>query len=259
MIYQGIDTAARLTMEQAKLLKENGISFVARYLVPNTGLLASKALTAQEVEYIRAAGLALMLCWETTAARVKGGAVAGAEDVVKARTLAENLGVPSGTVIYFATDYDAQDSDMPTIAAYYRAARIACGKYITGVYGGERVCKAMSDEGFTHLWQCMAWKMNGFIPEAHVIQYEWQKGANAVALAKITGIKAIDLDSASTLDGMWLPKPRNYEAEDAHTWCVRKGIVDDTMRDVGQFEVMLWRYHRTQSESDDSFGGLISN
>lgn len=258
MIYQGIDTAARITPGMAKILRENGVSFAVRYLVPESGSTAWKALTAAEAADIRDAGLALMLVWETTAGRVKSGAAGGAEDAVKARKLAEDMGVPSGTVIYFAADYDVQESDLETVRAYYRAARVACGKYVIGVYGGERVCKAMADAGFSYLWQCVAWT-NEFIPAAHVIQYEWQFGSDAQALTTKVGV-AVDLDSASTLNGMWLPVQKDTEAEDAHKWCVSVGITDASMRDVRQTELMLWRYYRYCTPEDPkSESGIISD
>lgn len=257
MIYQGIDTAARITPQIAERLRAEGISFAARYLVPTTGSTAWKALTADEAKDIRSAGLALMLCWETSAMRVKGGAVAGAEDVVKARACAETLGVPAGTVIYMAADYDVQESDLKAVEAYYRAARIACGKYVIGAYGGERVCRALADLGFTRLWQCVAWS-NEFIPQAHVIQYEWQGGAAAQALTAKVGV-AVDLDSADTLDGMWHAPKASTEPEDALKWARGMGIVTDDMQDVTQAAVMLWRYHRIMAPEDNkTASGLLA-
>lgn len=36
MTYEGIDTAGRISADKARILRENGMSFVARYLVPET-------------------------------------------------------------------------------------------------------------------------------------------------------------------------------------------------------------------------------
>lgn len=197
MNYEGIDTAARLTAEQAKILRSEGVSFAARYLVPET---YGKALTAQEAAILRENGLAVMLCWETTAKRMLGGAAAGAEDGAAARNLAQALGVPSGTAIYFAADWDVQDADLTAVTAYFRAAQIAVAPYNAGVYGGARVMRAMCSET-AWLWQCVAWS-GCFVSFAHVIQYQWQHSPDAKALAAKVGV-AVDLDSAASLAGMW--------------------------------------------------------
>lgn len=263
--YQGIDTAAKITAKAAETLKREGYSFVARYLVPNTGGTAWKALTASEAKIIRDAGLAIMLCWETTAARVKGGRVYGEEDALAARKLAEDMGIPAGAVIYFAADYNVPDADYSAVNAYLSAACEYIGKYRVGLYGHEGIVKAMHKAGYKNFWQCVAWS-NEFSDAAEIIQYEWQGGADAKALATKIGV-AVDLNSAVSLDGMWKPnshadggdviyehsqvqKP-NTEAEDAHKWCVSMGITDDSMRDVSQTELMFYRYHRLTSPEDN--------
>lgn len=266
MTYQGIDTAEKITPLTAQKLRQEGISFAARYLVPETGATAWKALSASEAKIIRDAGLALMLCWETTAERVKGGAPAGAEDGLQARDLADAMKVPAGTTIYFACDYDIQEKDIPAAEAYYRAARIAAGKYNAGVYGGLRICTAMKSKMFP-LWQCVAWS-NTFI--APVIQYQWQGSPDAREMEQKVGI-AVDLDAAESLDGMWRPYteyadgdgtvieyPKNTEAADALKWARGMGIITDDMQDVTQAAVMLWRYHRIMAPEDNkTASGLL--
>jgi len=259
MIYQGIDTAGKITSEIAKKLRDNRVDFVVRYLVPNSGTTAWKALTSTEATDIVISGLALMLCWETSAKRVKSGASAGLADGKKARALAEEMGIPSGTVIYFAADYDVQPGDIAMAEAYYRAAQSAVGNYIAGVYGGERICKAMAERGFKYLWQCVAWT-NEFIPEATAIQYEWQGGTDATALAEKVGV-TVDLDSATSLDGMWYTGSTKISTEeaDAMEWAKTMGIVSDDMRDVNQVAVMLRRYHSIFSAEDNKIvSGLLS-
>ncbi len=205
MNYQGIDTAARLTAEQAKILRSEGVSFAVRYLVPEK---YGKALTAQEAAILRENGLAVMLCRETWAKRMLGGAAAGAEDGAAARNLAQALGVPSGTAIYFAADWDVQESEIAACAAYFRAAQIAAEPYNAGVYGGQRVIAALCCET-AWLWQCVAWS-GEFLPTAHVIQYQWQHSPDAKALAAKVGV-AVDLDSAASLAGMWTAEKQNEE------------------------------------------------
>lgn len=248
--YQGIDTAAKITAKTAKILREEGCSFVARYLVPNSGGTAWKALTAAEAKVIRDAGLAVMLCWETTASRVKGGAAFGEEDGQTARKLAAEMGIPAGTVIYFAADYNVPESDYDAVDAYLDAAMMNLGLYVVGLYGHENLVKAMAKRGYRNFWQCVAWS-NAFDDCAGVIQYEWQGGENAKALTSKIGV-AVDLDTAESLDGMWRPENQKHSETDlAHKWCVEMGITDDTMRDVGQTELMLWRYHNIYTPEDN--------
>lgn len=248
--YQGIDTAAKITAKTAKILRSEGYSFVARYLVPNSGGTAWKALTAAEAKIIRDAGLAVMLCWETTASRVNGGAAFGEEDGKTARKLAQDMGIPAGTTIYFAADYNVPESDYDAVDAYLDAAMMNLGVYCVGLYGHEKLVKAMAKRGYRRFWQCVAWS-NAFDDCAGVIQYEWQGGENAKALTSKIGV-AVDLDAAESLDGMWSPETNTYSEGDlAHKWCVEMGITDDTMRDVSQTELMLWRYHNIYTPEDN--------
>lgn len=199
MTYQGIDTAARLTAEQARKLRENGVSFVARYITPG------KSLDAAEITALRDAGLAIMFCWETTAERMKGGARAGAEDSERAQWYARKLGIPAGCVIFFAADYDVPAADFATVEAYLRAARANMDDYTVGLYGPEAVVAEMSRRGSCYyFWQCVAWS-NQKLPVADVWQYAWQGAAEAKEMAAKCGILAVDMDSAETLAGMWLP------------------------------------------------------
>ena len=258
-MYDGIDTAARITAAQAAKLRQNGVEFVARYLAPG------KALTAAEVADLRDAGLAIMLCWETSANRVKGGATAGAADAMAARQAAEALGVPAGTVIFFACDYDAPSSDFASIEAYLRTATYNIEQYGVGLYGPERVIAAMSERGACfYFWQCVAWS-NQFLPVADVRQYAWQGDARAKAMAAACGISAVDLDSAETLAGMWAapvkpkPEPKPWYAE-AMAWAKEQGYIRDGRPNDpvtrAELATVLFRIHGPEDDKKDS--GLLS-
>ena len=262
-MYQGIDTAARITAAQAAKLRQNGVEFVARYLAPG------KALTAAEVADLRDAGLAIMLCWETTANRIRGGAKAGAADAMAARQAAEALGVPAGTVIFFACDYDAPSSDFASIEAYLRTATYNIEQYGVGLYGPERVIAAMSERGACYyFWQCVAWS-NQFLPVADVRQYAWQGDARAKAMAAACGISAVDLDSAETLAGMWAapvkpkPEPEKHWYDETMQWAKKEGICDGTRPEdpATRAEVaqMILNYNRRFEGGDEKTdSGLLS-
>lgn len=267
--YQGIDTAARITAPQAAKLRANGVSFAVRYIGPESW---GKTITAEEIRTLRDDGLAIMLCFESTANRMKGGARAGAEDAVTARNCALALGIPAGTVIFFACDYDAPSSDYASIEAYLRAAAMNIDQYGVGLYGGERTVSAMSERGACfYFWQCVAWS-NQFLPVADVRQYAWQGDARAKAMAAACGIYAVDLDSAETLAGMWLPpvkpKPEPWYA-DTVRWAEKEGVIspvatiedarpeDPAMR--AEVMQMIRNYNRRFDEPDEkSASGLLT-
>ena len=283
MTYDGIDTAARLTAEQAKTLRENGITFVARYLVPE-GLW--KALTAKEAADIRAAGLALMLCWELGGEDLRQGAAKGAEHGARAKQLAEGLGVPAGVTIYFAVDYNAPASDFPLIEQYMLAAQTAMkNKYVAGLYGHERIVEYLGQRGSVKkFWQCVAWS-NVFSTFATVRQYAWQGDERAKAVQAKIGV-AVDLDATETLSGMWMPgntyddggdtiiepqpvKPTEPWYAEAMAWAKDAGLINDGRPNDpvtrAELATILQRYDRLVDEKiklrmpeDDSLGGLIS-
>lgn len=277
MTYEGIDTAARLTAAQARILRENGVSFVGRYLVPESML---KALTAKEAADIRAAGLALMLCWELGGEDLRGGAIKGAEHGARARQIAEAMGVPCGTIIYFAVDYNAPAGDYPLIEQYMLAAQTALGvKYVAGLYGHESIVEYLAQRGSVKkFWQCVAWS-NMFSPYATVRQYAWQGDPRAKAVEAKIGV-AVDLDATETLAGMWMPgnayedggdtiiEPQPWYAE-AMAWAKDAGLINDgrpndsvTRAELAtilqRFDKLVDAKIKLRLPEDDSLGGLIS-
>jgi len=203
MKYLGIDTAARISAAQAKKCAEHGVSFVGRYLVPAA---YSKALTAEEIKALRCAGLAILLCWEIGAEAFKQGANRGTQDGAQARSLAEGFGVPAGTVIYFACDYNIPDRDLGQAEAYIKAAQAALGQYVAGAYGPLKLVEALKSRGACrHFWQCVAWSAY-FSQEAQTWQYQWQGSPEAKEMAAVLGF-AVDLNTCDDLRGagFWMP------------------------------------------------------
>jgi len=265
-MYTGIDTAARITTAQAAKIKAQGLSFVGRYLVPES---YGKALSAKEAAVLRDAGLAILLCWELGGEDMRQGAVKGAEHGARARALAEGMGVPSGTVIYFAADYDVPQRDLIYCAQYLNAAKAALGKYQVGCYGGERLITFLADRGLpVALWQCVAWT-NQFHDAAAVIQYAWQGASDAKAMAAKLGF-AVDLDSCEDLRaaGLWMPfmepgYPEPWYAETV-SWAQKEGIMDGTRPEdyATRAEVaqMLRNYDkRFQGDDPKTDSGLLSD
>lgn len=198
----GIDTAARLNAEAARQIRAAGYEFAGRYLVPEMGTLANKALTRGEAEALTAAGLRLLTVWETTASRAMSGAAGGAADGARALKCARALGMPESGVIYFAVDFGAQAADMDAIEAYLRAARGQTGEYETGVYGSFDVVEEMARRGAcSRFWQCFAWSAGKKSARRSVYQ---AKNGMYVAGAGVDVNECADMDAA----GIW-----NYEED----------------------------------------------
>jgi hypothetical protein len=72
---------------------------------------------------------------------------AGQQDAQRALQLAQAIGQPPGTAIYFAVDYDAGQPDLPAITSYFTAVRsqLDAAGYQVGIYGDGVVCNAIKD------------------------------------------------------------------------------------------------------------------
>lgn len=261
MAYQGIDTAARITAAQAAKLREQGVSFVCRYLGPESW---GKTITKDEAKILHDAGLAILLCFETSAKRMRDGARAGSDDGYIARQAAEALDCPAGTVIFFAADWDVQPAELASCEAYLKTASYNTEQFGFGLYGGERVVASMSERGACfYFWQCVAWS-NQFLPVADVRQYAWQGDARAKAMAAATGIYAVDLDSAETLAGMWLPQPEKHWYDETMQWAKKEGIMDGTRPEdfATRAEVaQMFRNYNRRFEAEDykTASGLLTD
>lgn len=224
MTYQGVDTAARITAAQAAKCAENGIAFACRYIGPESW---GKTITKSEAELLLGEGVAILLCYESVAERMRGGAPAGAEDGALVAYHANALGVPAGTMIMFACDYNAPMGDLILCENYIRAAQDALGGvYEAGCYGPEKVVAFLSERGACHkFWQCVAWS-NQFLPVSNVRQYAWQGDSRAKDMAKKLGIMAVDLDASEDLRGLWRPKETaTHWYDDTVLWAEKEGVI----------------------------------
>lgn len=189
-MYKGIDCATRITKPVADKLKSDGYIFVARYL-PGT----NKNMTADEAQILSDTGRLILSIYETTADRAKGGALNGKQDGADALRLAKALKMPEHGYIYFAVDYDAPLSDMPTIASYLQAVREAAQPYKIGVYGGYRVLEYAGERGLCDgYWQAYAWSYG------KVSKYATARQISAPQT--VAGISA-DLNEIYSYQGLW--------------------------------------------------------
>jgi hypothetical protein len=199
---KGIDFTTPLTLSKAKEVKAAGYDFVCRYLVPIR--YKSKRLTRQEAEICSQVGLKILSVFEIFAnpLQTHGGfrtaEEAGRTDGKLALAEAKAIGMPVGSVIYFAVDFDTKDYDM--VETYLRNAFVEVPGYKVGVYGSYYVVEEMAMRGAcTHFWQTYAWSNKKVSKYNHCYQYK--NGVN------VCGIQA-DLNEATDNDGFWnIEKP----------------------------------------------------
>jgi len=154
----GADTATQLTLAQIQTLAKEDVHIIGRYLTGTVGVGADKRdkfLTVEELTNLFNAGISVFPIYQD------GGwdmdyftAFQGASDANAASNTAINLGIPLGTVIYFAVDVDIQDGDIDgTVLPYFGslAPILRSHGYRVGVYGTRNICNRMIDAGFAEL------------------------------------------------------------------------------------------------------------
>ena len=147
------DCATKLTEAKAKTLYDNGYRYVGRYLTKVPGGL-DKDITLEEAQIILNAGLNFFPIYQTVGTKKEYfTAEQGASDANAAIEAARKLGVPNGTIIYFAVDFDALDVDITNnVIPYFAKVHETMEKsiYKTGVYGVRNVCTRVSDKGYAY-------------------------------------------------------------------------------------------------------------
>jgi hypothetical protein len=188
---QGFDYATPLTAATAAAFRADGYVFAARYLVPSSW----KAMGKEEAEIISAAGLQIVSVFETTANRPLTGRDGGLNDGALALGLAQQIGQPEGSAIYFAVDFDATAAQYNLISAYIAAASEATPGYPTGVYGSYAVVEEMRSRGVcSRFWQTYAWSRGNRSDASNIYQYQ-----NDITLNGI----GVDLNESYGNEGWW--------------------------------------------------------
>lgn len=167
--------------------------FVCRYLSYDP----DKNITKAEAELLHAAGIAIVLIWETDADAALSGNALGKKHGTEANNQARALGCPDDIPIYFAADFDASEDDQKKINSYLRGVASVIGKKRTGLYGGYWTIKRAFDADVIDWgWQTYAWSGGKWDSRAQIQQYE-----NDVSI----GGESVDRNR-STVDnfGQWL-------------------------------------------------------
>ena len=150
------DCATILTTAKAQTLKNEGYQVVGRYLSGTAAGGVSKALSDSEIQIIFNNGLRFFPISqgannkESDFTEEKGKA-----DAVSAYNAAKSFGLPYGTIIYFAVDFDAMDYQITnSIIPYFKGVYNAMlnesrgMRYKVGVYGARNVCSRVTEAGY---------------------------------------------------------------------------------------------------------------
>jgi hypothetical protein len=163
---RGIDLAID-SRDVAQELKGSGLHFVARYY--RSPLSRWPTLSPQEARAVTSNDMKLVAIWEYLAQRPEHFSYdKGYADALAAYQQARAIGQPSGSAIYFAVDFNAQERDIVgAINQYFRGVRAALAAagggsppYRVGVYGSGAVClylKRMQLAEYTWLSASTAW------------------------------------------------------------------------------------------------------
>lgn len=160
-----IDTDSNCT-KQVSFLVQRGVEAVGRYYAASKG---SKVITKAEAQTLSSKGIKIFMVYEDFGAAKQFELTAdrGEKDAGRAKTQANAIGQPRGTVIYFALEglpSGYTTADLPGIRNYFSGVTKALGKdYTCGVYGDGTVCRTLLDEGIcTHTWLAQAsWSFEG--------------------------------------------------------------------------------------------------
>jgi Putative peptidoglycan-binding domain-containing protein len=153
--FLGSDTSLQLSNQQISDLKAFGVSYVGRYLTGTVGDdFIPKNLTRSEANKLIAQGMHIIPIYQDNYPESSYYSfLQGLIDADKALVSAARLGIPDGTFIYFAVDFDALDSDIDVgVKGYFKALKEAFSssdydfQYQVGVYGTRNVCTRVSNE-----------------------------------------------------------------------------------------------------------------
>lgn len=166
---EGVDYS--WTRPNPSCLFDGGRRFVCRYLGDDD---TGENLTIPERDRLHAAGLKIVLNWQTGKSFMLGGYDDGLVDANIAKTQARELGQPLDRPIYFSLDVDPNPLSEPQWAQvmdYLLGVHNVLGLARTGVYGGfkaiERLVPAFARWG----WQTYAWSGGRWSSKAHLRQY----------------------------------------------------------------------------------------
>ncbi|MBC8994253.1 DUF1906 domain-containing protein [Micromonospora chalcea] len=148
------DGVTEITPARAQALKAAGYRYLGRYLYnPSSTDLPEKQIQPGELETIRQYGLRCFPIYQTWSRDADYFHYSrGCVDATNAIEWARIHGFKPGSIIYFAVDYDAMDSEVTSyILPHFKGIYRTVGElsdYGVGIYGPRNVCQRVSDAGY---------------------------------------------------------------------------------------------------------------
>ncbi|WP_169823641.1 glycoside hydrolase domain-containing protein [Anaerobium acetethylicum] len=145
------DASTILNQGKINVLKSNGYRYIGRYLTGTVDGSRSKAMTKEEANLIIDNGLKIFPIYQEGGRDVvKFTESNGNNDALKAVGAAQALGIPYGSTIYFAVDFDCYDYQVTNnIIPYFKSInnRIQSlgGIYKVGIYGPRNACTRVGE------------------------------------------------------------------------------------------------------------------
>ena len=149
------DCSTVLNKQQALDIKNAGYQVVGRYLT-GTANGKRKFITFEEIKNLESAGLRVFPIYQDGGYKVQyfQNLRQGFVDAHTAITAAKRIGVPKGTTIYFAVDFDCYDYQMKSfIVPYFEKLNYVFKsetnnkKYKVGIYAPRYICSYISNKG----------------------------------------------------------------------------------------------------------------
>ncbi|MFC4470413.1 glycoside hydrolase domain-containing protein [Streptomyces xiangluensis] len=148
------DGVTMITPARAQALKDAGYKYIGRYLFnPSSTDLPEKQIQPGELATIKEYGLSCFPIFQTWSRSADYFSYnQGTADAFRAIEWAKYHGFKSGTIIYFAVDYDAMDGEVTDyVIPHFRGVMRTIGEnsgYGVGVYGPRNVCQRVADAGY---------------------------------------------------------------------------------------------------------------
>lgn len=160
----GFDTNTRLTATTAKALSDAGFTFAVRYL-SRKATPSSKDLTAEELEIILDAGLAVMAVQHVAPSGWTPSEALGVEYGGNAAMHARAIALPDGASVWLDLEGIAAGTSADATIAYCNAwfKEVESAGYTTGVYVGANSILS-ADELYLRLKTKHYWKSGSNVP-----------------------------------------------------------------------------------------------
>ena len=252
------DTSTQITEPKAYRIYVNDFRIVGRYLTGSTAS-SPKNLTRDELSILFDQGLSVFAIYqdekqyyidhpdeETTVNYYNYDQ--GYNDAQKAIQAAENLGIAYGEPIFFAVDYDFNDSQTTSmIIPHFRGIsdyiRKHGNKYIVGCYGPRNICKRVYENGYT-TWSFVSDMSTGFsgnkgflLPDNWVFDQirEYTQGST-------DGSFALDcVASSGKYNGFTSIYPSDYEQEKPSSTDIAQRFSNNVLQLLGlDIDTIIW-------------------